>query len=56
MEELSYRTYVTDALKLAGERKYPLRRWYEIAHPVRQGDPSAIIEEVLDKVASDGAT
>ena len=55
MELLSYRTYVTDALRLQGEGKYPSQRWYQIAHPVRQKDPDTIIEGILEKVAADGA-
>lgn len=33
MEELAYRFYITDAVKLMGEGKYLKYRYYDVLHP-----------------------
>ena len=46
VEDLSFRVYVTDTLKLMGENKYPSQRWYDTLErkPVdnRTGDEIAL--------------
>lgn len=51
VEELSYRTYVTDSLQAYAKGQYLKRRWYDAAHPakVREVKPGSVIESMIER-------
>jgi len=47
MQELSYRIYVTDSLRMAPQGQYMSRRYADVIKPRQEIDADAIIEHVL---------
>lgn len=49
MEDLAFRVYVTDALQLLPQSKYPASRYYEVIHPSEEIDAELVIADVVSK-------
>lgn len=49
IEELTFRAYVAESIRLMGQGKYPVRSWIDIARP-KGADFDA--EQVVDSIVS----
>ena len=48
---MTYRTYVTDAMRLMGEHKFINTRWYDLVHPTdaEDVDAEAVVADIVSR-------
>lgn len=48
-QELAFRVYMTDAVRLIPQSQYPASRYWELINPPEQIDPEQVISDVASR-------